>query len=106
MNFMFCRAALVASQVLPSITRGDTYQQVEWVLLDAHSQLLDIMMATNKDDVAWIAQRSQYLSSLMHQSTIPQGPQLLDLQLKVNPCRSKFTFLMFYITFCSANNYF
>ena len=80
---VFFSAALLAALVLPTLTRGDTYQQVEWVLLEAHSQLLEILLKTQRDNKAWIAQRSLNLSALIKRSTIPQNQQLMELQIKV-----------------------
>lgn len=69
--------------MLPTVTRGDTYKQVEWVLLEAHSELLAILLATHKDNKALIAQRCQRLSALIKRSTIPQNQALIDLQIQV-----------------------
>ena len=78
------RTALLASQVLPKISRGDLYQQVEWVIMEAHSQLLDILMKTQKTNTALIAQRCQRLSAFIKRSTVPEGsPDLMALQGKV-----------------------
>ena len=78
------RAALLAAQVLPTLHRGDTYKQVEWVLLEAHSELLDHLLETSKDQEAIIAQRCKRLSALIRHSTLPRTAQLTQLQQKVS----------------------
>ena len=84
------RAALLASQVLPTVPRGDTYKAVEWVLLEAHSQLLTLLLTSQKDiGKALIAQRCQRLTALIKRSTIPQNQALLDLQVEVSVCFSQ-----------------
>ena len=80
-----CRAALLATQALPTVSKGDAYQQLEWVLLDAHTMLLDSLAAAGKDK-ALIAQRCQRLSALIDIATIPQNMTLLELQERVS-CR-------------------
>ena len=80
--FIF-RAAFLASQVLPTISRGDIYQQIEWVIMEAHSHLLDILM-TQKNNTELVAQRCLRLSALIRRSTVPEGsPDLMALQKKV-----------------------
>ena len=79
----FFRAALLASQALPMVHRGDRYQQIEWVLLEAHSLLLDILLVEQKDNTALIAQRCEWLSALIGRATIPQNAELLLMQMKV-----------------------
>ena len=84
-EYVFFSAALLASQVLPKIARGDLYQQVEWVIMETHSQLLDIIMKTQKNKQALIAQRCQRLSAFIKRSTVPEGsPDLMALQEKVS----------------------
>ena len=77
------RAALLASQELTSMSKGDTYKQLEWVLLEAHSNLLDILLASPEKNQALIAQRCERLSALIFHATIPQNDQLLSLQERV-----------------------
>ena len=76
-------AALLASQVLPTLHRGDTYKQVEWVLLDAHTHLLDLLIQTDANNTSLIATRCARLSALIKRCTIPQNNDLLNLQQKV-----------------------
>lgn len=77
-----CRAALLAAQVLPNIAKGDAYKQFEWVLLESHATLLEILMK-NSGNEKLITQRCQRLSSLIFHSTLPMNEQLLTLQEKV-----------------------
>ena len=67
---------------MPDVYRADVYQQLEWVLLDAHTVLLEMLSAAGKDEEL-IVQRCQRLSALIHNATIPQNAELLDLQEKV-----------------------
>ena len=76
-------AALLASQMLPVISRGDMYKQLEWVILDAHASLLDILSTTKEGKEKLIVQRCERLSGLIFQSTIPMNDELLALQEKV-----------------------
>ena len=73
----------MATQTLTKIARGDTYQLVEWILLEAHSHLLEILLSTQKDNTELIIQRCQRLSALVKRATIPQNAELLSLQFQV-----------------------
>ena len=67
------------------------YKQLEWVLLDAHANLLDIFSENQAGNEKLIVQRCERLSALIAHSTIPQNDQLLALQEKViqaNPAMS------------------
>ena len=77
------RACLLASQVLPNTAKGDTYKQFEWVLLESHASLLELLMK-NGEHEKLITQRCQRLSSLIQHSTLPMNEQLLTLQEKVD----------------------
>lgn len=81
--FHFYSAALLACQVLPTICRGDTYKQIEWVLLDAHSCLLELLSKQKAGNEDLIAARCQRLSALIFNSTIPGNAKLLELQEEV-----------------------
>ena len=57
---------------------------MEWVIMEAHSQLLDILLTTQKNNTALIAQRCQRLSAFIKRCTVPEGsPDLIALQEKV-----------------------
>ena len=73
----------MASQLLPLIARGDVYQQVEWVLLDAHSLLLQHQLAAEPHNVQSIAVSCERLSALIRRVSLPVSDDLLQLQLKV-----------------------
>ena len=78
-------AALMAGQNLCSLPhRGDTYQSMEWVLLDVHATLLEMLMEKDAGNTPWIAQRCHRLSSLIASTTIPQSQQVLKLQEQVS----------------------
>ncbi|KAK6180982.1 hypothetical protein SNE40_008936 [Patella caerulea] len=79
---VFYTASLLASQVLPTLSRGDLYKQVEWVLLDSHANLLEIYANSSSPVEALIAQRCERLSALIYNCTIPQNGQLQELQEK------------------------
>ncbi|XP_041354400.1 uncharacterized protein LOC121372183 [Gigantopelta aegis] len=90
---VFHTAGLLASQVLPTLAWGDTYHQVEWVLMEAHSSLLDLLGPT---DVTEISQRCHRLSALIFHSTIEKNAQLIELQertcqriVRITPCSSQ-----------------
>ncbi|CAL1545798.1 unnamed protein product [Lymnaea stagnalis] len=98
---VFHTAALLASQVLPKICRGDLYKQIEWVLVDAHTQLLELLtqQQTGKED--FIAARCQRLSALIFNSSISGNSKLLELQertcqklVRIQPCVSYSLFLL------------
>ncbi|KAK3595487.1 hypothetical protein CHS0354_021583 [Potamilus streckersoni] len=96
---VFHNACLLATQTLPLVSRGDLYQQLEWVILDAHSCLLDLLIASSPADTTrekLITQRCHWLSSRIFHSTIPSNDQLLTLQEKTcqklvmsQPCSSE-----------------
>ena len=76
--------ALLASQNLCSlVSRGDTYQSLEWILLDCHSNLLEMLQETNPGNTSWIAQRCQQVTALIRCSSLPQSIEILQLQEKV-----------------------
>ncbi|BFZ07436.1 hypothetical protein BsWGS_10476 [Bradybaena similaris] len=98
---VFHTAALLASQVLPKICRGDLYKQVEWVLVDAHTQLLELLTQKQTGNEDLIALRCQRLSALIFNSTISGNAKLLELQektcqklAKIQPCVSYVLFLL------------
>ena len=74
----------MASQLLPVISRGHVYQQVEWVLLDAHSLLLQHQLTVQPHIVDSIAVSCERLSALIRLVTLPVNDHLLQLQLKVS----------------------
>ncbi|KAK3702575.1 hypothetical protein RRG08_042565 [Elysia crispata] len=93
-------AALLATQVLPTVCRGDVYKQIEWVLVDAHTQLLELLTKQQgKEEL--IASRCQRLSALIFNSTISGNYKLLELQeatcqklVKIQPSVSYALFLL------------
>ncbi|CAG5114699.1 unnamed protein product, partial [Candidula unifasciata] len=98
---VFHTAALLASQVLPKICRGDLYKQVEWVLVDAHTQLLELLTQRPAGNEDLIALRCQRLSALIFSTTISGNARLLELQektcqklVKIQPCVSYVLFLL------------
>ncbi|XP_052768743.1 uncharacterized protein LOC128208997 [Mya arenaria] len=98
---IFHNAALLATQMLPFISRGDMYKQLEWVILDAHANLLDILASSQAGNEKLIVQRCQRLSALIFHSTIPQNDQLLALQektcqqlIQITPCSSHSLYLL------------
>ena len=93
----------MATQTLTKIARGDTYQLVEWILLEAHSHLLEILLSTQKDNTELIIQRCQRLSALVKRATIPQNAELLSLQFQV----CKYVQVMWpQLTLCSISIHF
>ncbi|XP_070181396.1 uncharacterized protein [Littorina saxatilis] len=97
---VFHTAALLATQAMPDVYRADVYQQMEWVLLDAHAVLLEILMAEGKAEEL-IAQRCQRLSALIDNATIPQNESLLNVQertsqnlVRIQPCNSHALYLL------------
>ncbi|XP_067681719.1 uncharacterized protein [Haliotis asinina] len=106
---VFHNAALLSSQVLPTLCRGDTYKQVEWVLLDAHSHLLQAASQSGEESV--IAQRCERLSALIVHSTIPQNSELLNLQertcqqlVQIQPCSSPALYILGAAQFAKFEN--
>ena len=79
-----CSACVSACAVLPQISRGDLHQQIEWVLLEAHSLLLDHLIAASPPNTPLIVQRCQRLSALIKRATIPDGPEVMALQQRVH----------------------
>lgn len=70
------------------------YRQLEWVILDAHASLLDILSSNQAGNEKLIVQRCERLSALITHSIIPQNDQLLALQEKVRDFHH-----LFYIIF-------
>ncbi|XP_076097670.1 uncharacterized protein LOC143067930 isoform X2 [Mytilus galloprovincialis] len=103
-------AALLAAQVLPNIAKGDAYKQFEWVLLESHATLLEILMK-NGGNEKLITQRCQRLSSLIFHSTLPMNEQLLTLQEKtcqklvqIQPCNAHSLYLLGLSQFAQYEN--
>ncbi|CAC5388775.1 unnamed protein product [Mytilus coruscus] len=103
-------AALLAAQVLPNISKGDAYKQFEWVLLESHATLLEILMK-NGGNEKLITQRCQRLSSLIFHSTLPMNEQLLTLQEKtcqklvqIQPCNGHSLYLLGLSQFAQYEN--
>lgn len=69
--------------MLPYISQGDAYKQLEWVLLESHSNLLDILLKDPARNAGLIPQRCQRLSALIMNSTLPKSEDLLNLQEQV-----------------------
>ena len=69
--------------MLPYISQGDAYKQLEWVLLESHSNLLDILLKDPIRNAGLIPQRCQRLSALIMNSTLPKSEDLLNLQEQV-----------------------
>ncbi|XP_033734842.1 uncharacterized protein LOC117323628 [Pecten maximus] len=108
---VFHTAALLASQILPNISKGDTFKQVEWVLLDAHSNLLNMLSHNQSGQEKIIAQRCIQLSALIFSSSIPMNDQLLQLQEKtcqqlvqIQPCSSHALYLLGAAQFAEYEN--
>ncbi|KAH3850613.1 hypothetical protein DPMN_093037 [Dreissena polymorpha] len=98
---IYHNSALLATQMLPFISRGDMYKQLEWVILDAHAQLLDILATNQTGHEKLIVQRCERLTALIFHSTIPQNDQLLALQektcqqlIQITPCSSHALYLL------------
>ncbi|PIK36475.1 hypothetical protein BSL78_26693 [Apostichopus japonicus] len=76
-------ASLLASQnICGLVHRGDTYESMQWLLLDAHTNLLEMMMEEEVGNAQWISKRCRYISSIIQASIIPQSREVLDLQEK------------------------
>ncbi|XP_021370614.1 uncharacterized protein LOC110461476 [Mizuhopecten yessoensis] len=108
---VFHTAALLASQILPKMSKGDTFKQVEWVLLDAHSYLLNMLSSKQSGQEKIIAQRCMRLSALIFSSSIPMNEQLLQLQEKtcqqlvqIQPCSSHALYLLGAAQFAQYEN--
>jgi len=73
----------MSSRALPLIRRGtDVYQQVERILLDAHSLLLSLL--PRRDEPRAVAAACERLSALIRRVSLPMNDDLLQLQLKVS----------------------
>ncbi|XP_002731401.1 uncharacterized protein LOC100373099 [Saccoglossus kowalevskii] len=93
-------AIIAVNNLCSLVNRGDVYQSMEWVLLDSHSQLLELLMM-KKADPNIIAERCQRLSALIRSFTIPHSTQILQLQQKtcqtgvlIQPCNSYCLYLL------------
>ncbi|XP_055083162.1 uncharacterized protein LOC129456835 [Periophthalmus magnuspinnatus] len=76
-------AALAAQSVSQCVIRGEASSQLEWVLLDAHSVLLQRLI--HKDEAKaelkpLVAKRCQAIIALIHLTSITPCQELLDLQ--------------------------
>ncbi|XP_072532928.1 uncharacterized protein [Salminus brasiliensis] len=77
-------AVLAARAVSMCVGQGEVTQQLEWVLLDAHFALLQVLMQQqNVIRQAWIAHRCQALGALIRLSCIAPCRELLDIQERV-----------------------
>ena len=80
---------LLSSRLLCQlVARGDTYHQAEWLLLEAQSLLLQMMLEAEKEGggprrggaISWCCEN---LSALIKGATIPPGCRVVNLQEKV-----------------------
>ncbi|XP_074656502.1 uncharacterized protein LOC141909757 [Tubulanus polymorphus] len=108
---VFHTAALLAAQTLTLTCRGDSYKQIEWVLLGAHSNLLELLLEKSNGNRDLIIQRCQRLSALIKRTTIPQNAQLLSLQREtceklvlMNACDSHSIYLLGCAQFSQCEN--
>ena len=80
---------LLSSRLLCQlVARGDTYHQAEWLLLEAQSLLLQMMLEAEKEGGGpgrggAISRCCENLSALIKGATIPPGSRVVDLQEKV-----------------------
>ncbi|XP_039248951.2 uncharacterized protein LOC120326691 [Styela clava] len=83
--------------------RNDIFKQLEWLVLDCHYSLLELLMKepAASIDEELISKRCNYLSALIRNVTIPQNDDLLQLQEKVcqklvtiQPCSSRSLYLL------------
>lgn len=74
---------MLACQALINTSPGETYRQVEWCLLHAHTALLDHLLKAERRDEDLITRRAESLSSLINSCSIPSNPELVALQVKV-----------------------
>ncbi|CAH1792383.1 unnamed protein product [Owenia fusiformis] len=79
---IFHTAALFASATFPTVAKGDTYKQLQWILLDAHSNLLELLSLNPKGNEKLIALRCERLSAFIKCSAIPTNENILALQEK------------------------
>ncbi|ESO87738.1 hypothetical protein LOTGIDRAFT_234972 [Lottia gigantea] len=98
---VFYTASLLASQVLPTLSRGDLYKQIEWILLDSHSNLLELYTKSPNATETLIVLHCERLSGLIFHCTIPQNGPLQELQentcqklVKIQPCNSHALYLL------------
>lgn len=85
---IFRTVAALAVQALCSIVnKGELYQQIEWTLLQAHSNFLQLLLDSQKKDGgipgSVVARHCDNLSALVNVSSIPRNNALLQLQGKV-----------------------
>ena len=80
---------LLSSRLLCQlVARGDTYHQAEWLLLEAQSLLLQMMLEAEKEGGGprrggAISRCCENLSALIKGATIPPGSHVVNLQEKV-----------------------
>lgn len=73
---------LLATSTLPYVGRSDLYQQLEWVILEGHSLLLDMLLA-KKANPKYIVKRCEGLSAVINSCSIDRSDELVSLQYKV-----------------------
>ncbi|XP_049337545.1 uncharacterized protein LOC103030755 [Astyanax mexicanus] len=89
-------AVFAARAVSMSAAQGEMVQQLEWVLLDAHFALLQILVQQQSEITqVWNTRRCQALGALIRLSCIAPCRKLLDMQERVcemgvmtTPCSS------------------
>ncbi|XP_071962692.1 uncharacterized protein [Antedon mediterranea] len=77
-----CCSTLAARNLCNLSARANTYQSMEWILLDCHSNLLNLMLTNESSKTKWIAKRCQQLSAFIRCSTLPKNQELMNLQTK------------------------
>ncbi|XP_067845587.1 uncharacterized protein [Heptranchias perlo] len=81
--------------------RGAVSQDLEWLLLEAHFTLLDLLAKHASGMEEWVDKRCQSLSSLIKNSSIPVCEELRDMQrmvcqlrVEISPCSSNALYML------------
>ncbi|XP_043916075.1 uncharacterized protein LOC122792347 [Protopterus annectens] len=82
-NTLHIAASLAAKALCFCQYLGAITEQLEWVLLEAHYGLLELLMEEPKGKEHLIHKRCQALSALLRLTSIPACQELLDMQEKI-----------------------
>nr|XP_033794691.1 uncharacterized protein LOC117357752 [Geotrypetes seraphini] len=90
-----------AKALCQCLQKGDIAQEIEWILLKASFNLLEILVQEDSYKEDWISKRCQALSALIRLTSIPACKELLNMQEKVcqlgvfaSPCNSNALYLL------------
>uniref|UniRef100_UPI00398F8526 uncharacterized protein isoform X2 n=1 Tax=Pristiophorus japonicus TaxID=55135 RepID=UPI00398F8526 len=100
-HVLHCAAELAGRSLCQYSYRGTLSPELEWLLLEAHLTLLDLVTKQSVVNEEWVSQRCLFLSVLLKNSNIPVCTDLLEMQrmvcqlrVQTTPCSSNALYML------------